>query len=1003
MLSNPLPAYGLKTKNACLTRRQHGGVPPLQGERSTPLQAAAIKKAVLKVAMLTRVFIDNGISPEDAGDLYESFVLPGFIDTAPEADKPACELVDMLSRWLSQILMESPDTDEIIRAVRDGNRPGYIRELLQKSFAMLDFETNRTAQLQASLAEKQILRYLRWELRTPEFAKPKTINIFGQEIEGSPDFIFDDGMGQIEVVKIRFKKPDVTQGGRKRDASATNNLELYFLWRYGETLCESGVTQNVVASFTYMRRADDQSGNFQTEFHLETVQDGGKNIVTLAAETTADGDYSSDFHQHFKELLDDFLLGVSECSGTDCQTCDFCKICTYKKAPLELPEEENTRSVSDIVLTPGQEKAVYLNRGVARLNAGAGAGKTLTLALHVATLLSDGVEPSHILCVTYTNAGAAELKARIISYNDDLETGADATKVVCTTFNGLGNDIIISNYEDLGFSDEPRLIDDVERKNIIAELLRTTTIDGLDYERFACDFPSCKGALAVTCEAFDVIKRCGDSFPEPAALKTAMAENYASSILNDKAYEELIDLFFKYDEQLRNRNLIEFADQENLLLELLAEDPYLWDDFSFEHIIVDEFQDSSPMQLDLLQQLVECPDFKCLMVAGDDSQAIFSFRGAAPENIIDFFDKLKTPEADQYDISIMENHRSTPEILDFANKINAKNKKRVLKDLVATRASGAPVTVKGFHNSADEYKYICDAVKDKLDAGTPPEDIAVFAATRNELLSMADALTERGIEAVLLCPEPMLENSRVQAGIALAHFITDPRETEAIAVYLNGVADGELLTASDEDVSKQIEDMVSWVYDTYRTATPAQKAALFNEKLTAIDPGEADSIFQNFKERLDLRRAVRDKIAYAKMFEQYGGEAVKRPGKYPGVVLSTVHSSKGLEWPVVFVSLSKFDKGVNDSDIQEERRRLMFVAATRARDELFVTGLYMGRKRANWCLHECFSIAGLEWDPVDHEKEARMAAKRAANAARRSRIRKKNDPAPVLGGQSALF
>ena len=165
-----------------------------------------------------------------------------------------------------------------------------------------------------------------------------------------------------------------------------------------------------------------------------------------------------------------------------------------------------------------------------------------------------------------------------------------------------------------------------------------------------------------------------------------------STDINDVALDKLIRLYDQYQAVLKQKGLIEFDDQEILAFQILDMFPnYLNEKFCFRHIIVDEFQDTSAGQIDFIKRLKEMDTFQSLMVVGDDSQAIFGFRDTSPEYIIHFENYIGDHVDDIY---LLENHRSTPEIIAFANALNDLNEDKVEKALVATRPHGAPVIVK---------------------------------------------------------------------------------------------------------------------------------------------------------------------------------------------------------------------------------------------------------------------------------------------------------------------
>ncbi len=896
-----------------------------------------------------------------------------------------------------------------------------IEKRLTETFADLDYSTPETAKQHAKDAKRQVVRYVWSETRVPVAYYPKAqmINLSSDlQVKVSPDLIFCQG-DMIEVVKLRISKPTVTQNGRQRDKSAEKSLELYALLKYAEQFVKPGHKCVVKASFYFLRRNDDRNDNSTDWEFQDFFEPGGGNVVSLEEEFVAmdpnnrfclyknraevQEEYDcknclyphmchsiqlTDYDHCFEKQVQEFLDGDSreECDMEDCKTCTFFRSCQYKKSPIALEAEPVQKTIRSLKLTEAQKNAINFRKGICRINAGAGAGKTLVVALRIAYMLDEGVEPEKVLMLTFTNTGAEEMRQRVALYNDDLGNDADPEKLVCSTFNSFGDQLIKENYTDLGYTEEPRLIDDVEKGEIIRELLTDNLIDGLDYKNFESEMPSCVGALAVIKRCFAIIKAYDLSLGDEAILRQKGPSTF---IKNQTAYEKIFELYAKYEDILMEQNLYDFADQEKKIFELVRKDPYFLDNLGFKHIIVDEFQDSNKGQLDLLKLLIDTKDFESLMVVGDDSQAIFGFRDCSPEYIINFFDILGEEGEDIY---LVENHRCTPEIIDFANKINDMNVNKVAKSLIATRASvGKPVVCNGFHSKKEEYEWIVGQILEKTKAGTKPEDIAFIAATKDELMAMADLLTMAGIPSVLLNPEKYMENSKVLAALDLVKAIADVNATNEILTYLNGCEEGTLIEKPNQEIQEKIEAFQKSIQAFRVMPEPAKKAQL-NEWLEALDSEDGDEVYESFVERLSYRKTIETVINYCKDFEKYGAnEAIRRTRDYPGVVLTTAHSSKGLEWPVVYTSISKFhskdipsiDRVYANTEKLEEKRRLLFVTCTRARDELIITGQYIafgGKKDAtyNRFLKESMDVIGKEFTPVDPlEKEKKTKRKKA--------------------------
>lgn len=862
-----------------------------------------------------------------------------------------------------------------------------IEATLEMSFRDFGYPTEETAKLHAADAYRQIMRYIHCEQREPEPAHTKTVNPFGlMDVKVKPDYIFsgvkdfpyEEVVGKkkntfmvpkkyIEVVKIRCSKPDTSASGRYKDTGMFQNLELYCMLLYARSLVQPGETVNICASYYFLRKNNDNSAT--KEFDPDFFENkGAGNVVTLWEEYTPGKKTELDLL--FEPQFQEFVEGEKITDETVCQHCDFYELCHYTKPPKVLEEGETGHAVpvKDLRLTESQQQVVDFRNGIACVNAGAGAGKTMSIALRTAKLLSEGVLPEKICMLTFTNTGAEEMRSRIGLYAEELGCTADVRKLVSTTFNAFGYGIVKANYEELGFSEEPGLIDDVERSSIIADIIKDPVIPGLDYRNFYSSLPSCKGALFIAKKAFELIKK--DTIDSPGVLYEQL-KKYFSPTDGIAACTALLQAYKTYDAELRKRSLIEYADQELMVFEVLKKHPGYFIKNGYEHIVVDEFQDTNELQFELLKCLIGTPAFKSFMVVGDDSQSIFAFRGSTPQYIIHFFDMLGMQGEV---INMTENHRSTPQIIEFANSINSINKNRVEKDLDAVKDGGRPVSVEVFWKNGADTAFAVDTIKAEHANGTAYEDIAYIAYTRSELLKMGTLLTEADIPWVMLNPEPMLENSRVLAALALVNFINDADATREALIYLNAKHGGDILNAmTDEEIGAELQKLDGQVDRLYDTEDPEQQTAIFLAMLTEID--DDDEIYEGFIEMVKQKKDFESMTEYCRLFAVYGDrQACKREKSYPGVVLTTAHSSKGKEWPVVINNISKYhikEIGRNPhSDEFEERRRLLFVSATRAKEKLYVIGqaVAYGSKKNNdrtlneFLLESC-EAAGVAFPP----------------------------------------
>lgn len=1014
-----LRASQLKGNNRCYKRREYKI--ELQESRTEVFRRTMFIRRLLKNWFLSKELRNREPEVLEAIDLINKAANDENFEI-PEEKAYICDAVKSILRTDGNFDVNSGDIEgeeaiKALLAVKLASRKSYIPNVLETKFMDLDFETMATRNSNESKFEYWVLRYLseeqggttvpsdpRWtdevldQERSKEIFVPlemETVDLFGMEVAVRPDIIkIDHHAHVIESVKFGISKPKMTKTGKKKDESALTSLEMYALW-----LCAKGRIPNpdeeweVKASVYYMGKNDETARVMRDKIGLfikTGAYDGyftcdSKDVPIVSLSEVLVPGAESDVMKMFEPQVEEYRLG-EECSGDTCDQCDFAKFCNYNPKPLASEEVRGRKSVTDLDLSKEQEDVVFHRNGIARVNAGAGAGKTLVMALRIAFMLSEGYDPAKILIVSFTNAAAKELKERIVMYCEDLGVEVEEDQIRCMTFNSFGNEIVQKEYEKFGFSMPPRLIDDIEKKKYILQLLDENHIAGLDYANIMMSNRNYYGALPFVSQAFSLIKRNNLSSYDEKELYYLMRGKGGCS--RNSAYKKILTLFDKYDELLTKKNLIEFDDQERLLFDLLQMDPYYFDSLEYEHIVIDEFQDTSDRQLELVRKLIECSCFKSLVIVGDDSQSIYSFRGACPENLINFNKKI---EKDGEDFTITENHRSTPEILAFANSLNALNRSRVDKDLKATRESGKPVVVKGFHKPAEEYEWIANLIKEKVDAGTPKEDIAVLTYTKTELGKVAGALASVGVESVLCAPQPMLENSRVQGIIAFAKAYEDPRSTQNILVYRNCLEGGTILDHDDAD----LETIVSLGKDEIHELKRAKnRVDAFDEMVDKI--ADDDPIAVDLAERLKRFRTTADKIDYVDQFIKFEGEEKRREGKYPGVVLSTAHSSKGLEWPIIINSVTKYDDGTLNVNEMEERRRLFFVSATRARDELYVTGQYKakGNKKDGYAynqfLSEACNITGTKYEP---RSEAEIKAEEAAREKAKARVEKENKKA----------
>lgn len=804
----------------------------------------------------------------------------------------------------------------------------------------------------------QLSRYVGAEenevgIRTRLKPTPMVLNIFGTDVWTAPDAVFVVG-NRIEVVKYQFKAPNVAQNGSTRDASVNNCLEIYALWKYGRSIAFS---DDDVISAGYIFTGREKKHEADLDFG--PLSPNNKLAYRMLTMQAGDEDVVDDI---YKDIWQEFLIG-STCEEADCMFCEYQNACKYTPAPPAAPQK-TSKSMSNLTLSPQQEAAISFTQGIGRIKAGAGAGKTLVVSLRVVSLLSAGYDPEKMLFITFTINGAEEMRQRIKFFCQDFGYSPEVTdKIRIMTFNSFGQLAIENEWPNLGYTECPQVIDSIRRKVMILAATEGYELPGVNYKNFEGLYGN--GGFDTICQTFETMKFYGIT-----AYNWKKFEEKLPAFVDDS----WIEAYEKYCDALQKANLVEYADQQRLLEVILADNPYYIEDkYGFEHIIVDEFQDTSDQEIELLKKMVDSKTFVSLLVVGDDAQNIFeSLRHTTVENIVNFDEKMGEPVTD---FELMENYRSTPEIIDVANKINDGRVISLGGHLVSMRNSGAAVEVFAFESQKTEYRTVADKIQYKIDyESTKPEDIAFIAKDGNELKAMAAELTKRGIQSQFLTPESVIDNSRVVAALAAGEYLENDECTLAAFDYLNTVSDGQLFEKSDAEIQTEIDVLKE---QTQAALQEHNKIDTYFDMLSKLD--ETDETYMSFRERLDQFNNWEDLLAYLRAFKRFGGKEKYRRKAYAGngVVLTTVHSSKGLEWKYVYVSLTKFNAKASTPSAVEESRRILFTAVTRAKDELVITGV--ANKKGSSYIREVFVHVGKEFEVIpDDNDEEKMARKERA-------------------------
>lgn len=874
-------------------------------------------------------------------------------------------------------------------------KPGEFRGLIEEG---LDDEQMLLPEQRKAKVERLLQLFLRAansEHRKASFLGMKHVIVGDYKVTVMPDAIFY-GPSSVEVVLYRIGKPSVTQRGKKQDASVNNCLELYFLLRYARTLVPQGENWTVKASYYFMRKTSDTSSGFAD---MDFFSGNGGNVVTLE-EVWCDGIGETKIDASFKQQIEEYADGSELCAEENCQYCKMYPQCFWQKSPERYEKKSLSGKQGRIVPSDEQQAVIDFREGYCKVNAGAGTGKTECMTERGVRMFEAGTDPHKMLFITFTEAGATEMKERLAKKAVARGLSITPDDIQAMTFNSFDFNIVKENYKELGFTAMPNVIDRVRKYVTITRILGDDEIPELDYLNYTMDH----GALNVVSKAFDLIKSAKIDPDAPTAVYdlSKAIEDYGCSgsmrPLHPAQTQQILSLYKIYEDELFKDNLVQFEDQEPLANRFLDAHPkYLEERYGFEHIVVDEFQDSNDGQLDKIKRLCSCKSFRSLMVVGDDAQSIYSFRNTSPENMIHFFEKVGVKGTELF---LTQNRRSCKEVVDAANALIDLNTEKVDKTMVATRGAGGNVRVKGFFKKQEEYAWIADQIRRLIDHGVQPEEIAYIAFTRNEISEMSAALSKVRVPWVMKNPLRLMENSRVKAALSLAMAFYEPDATKCYFDYLVALHDGDLLSdLTDEEITEEVEGLKDSFASLEDLPFTVQRA-IFHQMLEDIK-GE-DEVYAHFLDLLYANEDLQSELEYIRDFKRYGeGEEKRMEQSYEGVVLVTAHSSKGLEWKYVFNSVSKYDAESlhKNSSVSkkrlEEARRLLFVSMTRARDSLIVTGQYIayGTKETgyfpNQFLKEVFDILDEPYDPIDHEAEKRKAERELERAAKRALSGKK--------------
>lgn len=866
----------------------------------------------------------------------------------------------------------------------------------------------------------ELLRYLREERfmrRNLTLAKKLPFQMGGEWYLQGPDAIVVDPHART-IETIRYKAcaaTGMTKGVVGLAPTDFKKLEqfydLYADLQYAVqnviTLAPwaaDGEAYTVLSNYYFLKKTTDKTGHFDTTFFS-----GGGNPVVGLCEDHFVGEVKNPTKLDllFTPYLEMAISVGFDCDKDNCQFCLYKSLCNFTRANVK-QKKQTAKSAVSAPPSPAQQAIldaawegpgnVDAKHRFLKVNAGAGSGKTFTMVQLVIMLLKKGYDIHDIFVTSFTNAGVGEIKERIAKAAKAEGFLISANDICCQTFDSFYYQNVVAHSKELGFSSVPKLLKADVQKQYVEDLVSVTKVPDIDYGRL--DFNADTGistpwVVSAVAKAFNLIQTYhidpngGNDSVE--ALCQKLAETSLMNGMSERSVEIIFQLYSQFEKRLKDENLITYSHLPGLMEQLFQKKPDLYESLGYKYIIVDEFQDSNKYQVETICRMSQTSHFEKMIVVGDDSQAIYGFRDTTPEYIIHFDQYIGHPVQDLF---LLENRRSTPEILDVSNKLISLNKEKIDKALIPVRPSGSPVFLQGFYSKKEEREFIVEEVEKLIQSGAyRPEDICIIDRRRSGLAAIGTMLTEKGIPWVSKVGQNLLMNSKVKAALGLCDAFYDPDATVHYFDYAIAKHNGRL-EGAEEEIKGEMQDLKQ-LFSMMDQYSFEDQRKIFHGLLDDLKKVEEDEIYDYFLELLYDNGDLPAELSYSRIFKKYGDVMEKKLDQsYVGVTLVTAHSSKGLEWPVVFHSVTNYDAvslhrptgRVNKA--LEEARRLLFVASTRARDRLFLTGVYVayGSEKEgytyNQFLRELYTIKELPYDPVDHKKEAERAAKLAARRKR---------------------
>lgn len=615
------------------------------------------------------------------------------------------------------------------------------------------------------------------------------------------------------------------------------------------------------------------------------------------------------------------------------------------------PEEPRERPDFLKGLNPQQHQAVTHTNGPLLIIAGAGSGKTRVLTFRIAYLLQQfKAAPNEILALTFTNKAAKEMKERITKL-----IGDNAKKLWMGTFHSIFSKILRFEADKLGYGTDFTIYDTSDSEQVIKQILQELNFDPKEIK-----------PKAIRNKISDAKNQLID------------AENYQNRFVSSTLDDITARVYAIYIERLKQSNAMDFDDLLIKPIELFEENPELLEKYQdrFKYILIDEYQDTNHAQYKATKMLAG--KYKNICVVGDDAQSIYSFRGADISNILNFQEDYDNAKQ----VPLEQNYRSTRSILQCADSIIKKNSNQLDKTLWTEKEYGEPITLLSNYDERDEANRVAKYIVDiKMRHGYKNNHFAILYRTNYQSRVFEEALRRHDLKYQLVGGLSFYQRKEIKDVLAYLTLLVNHHDETNLVRIINEPSRG-IGNKSINDLRIQARKTGQSVWSILQSVetTDVYKPAkvrirdfvnMINELTSNLEQGSSLSeITRAIMERSGYMKALVEENSHESMMRRenilelmnaisYYEKGTSRPSlsaflqeislitdgdkfdeNKPAITLMTVHGSKGLEFPVVFVvglEENLFPVGGRegfDADIEEERR-LFYVAITRAEERLY--------------------------------------------------------------------